>query len=53
MRKKVKGMIKNPGTTGESALVGRTGGYHETWDVGSANDRKKKQKLSGMNRPST
>ncbi|MEW6696123.1 MAG: hypothetical protein ACOY35_09020 [Bacillota bacterium] len=53
MTKKIKGLIKNAGTKGEAALVGKTGGYHETWDVGRASDIKKKQRLSGMNRPST
>ncbi|SHE87306.1 hypothetical protein SAMN02745133_01332 [Desulforamulus putei DSM 12395] len=53
MRKRIKGFIKNSGTTGESALVGKTGGYHATWDAGRANDMKKRQRISGINRPST
>lgn len=51
MAKKIKGFIKNAGTTGESALVGK-GGYHETWDTGRANYTKKIQRMTGVNRPS-
>ena len=53
MSKKIRGFIKNAGTMGEAALVGQTSGYHETWDTGVANATKKRQKLTGINRPST
>ncbi|GAB6180548.1 hypothetical protein JCM14036_18670 [Desulfotomaculum defluvii] len=52
MSKRIKGFRKNPGTTGESALVSKTGGYHDTWDTG-VNSIKKSQRLRGINRPST
>ena len=52
MAKRIRGFVKNPGTTGESALVGKIGGYHDTWDTG-INSVKKRQRLTGINRPST
>ncbi|WP_155894489.1 hypothetical protein [Desulfotomaculum nigrificans] len=52
MRKRVKGFIKNSGTIGETAYVGRSGGYHQTWDTGRAGFQKRMQRLSGINRPS-
>ncbi|MDO7786007.1 hypothetical protein [Desulforamulus aquiferis] len=51
MAKRIKGLLKNAGTTGEGSLVGK-GGYHETWDTGKANYIKKIQKMTGINRPS-
>ncbi|WP_169843608.1 hypothetical protein [Desulforamulus ferrireducens] len=53
MSKKIRGFIKNAGTKGEAALVGRTGGYHETWETGAANYSKKRQRITGINRPAT
>lgn len=52
MIRKIKGLVKNAGTTGRSAFVGKTGGYHDTWDTGKASLRKYMQKLKGINRPS-
>ncbi|WP_156779651.1 hypothetical protein [Desulforamulus reducens] len=52
MPKRFKGLIKNSGTTGEGTLVGKYGGYHDTWDTGT-NNIKKRQRLTGINRPST
>ena len=53
MRKRIRGFMKNAGTRGEVALVGKFGGYHETWDTGRANAIKKMQRITGINRPST
>jgi hypothetical protein len=48
---KIRGLVKNPGTTGNAAYVGRTGGYHDTWDTGRASYRKRIQKITGINKP--
>ena len=51
VRKRIKGWVKNPGSAGEASLVGRTGGYHDTWETGKAHFKKYQQKLRGVNRP--
>lgn len=51
MVKRIRGFIKNPGTTGESAYVGSVGGYHQTWAAGKAARNKQTQKIEGPSQP--
>jgi hypothetical protein len=47
MRKKIKGFIKSCGRTGTTKT-----GYQELWDTGRAHNKKMKNKITGINRPS-
>lgn len=52
MPKRVKGILKNAGTTGPTALTGGKG-YRNPWDTGKASYYNRLSKIRGINRPST
>jgi hypothetical protein len=52
MRKRVRGLLKNAGTSGSTAVT-TVYGYREPWKTGKASYGKKLQRIGGPNWPST
>ena len=51
MPKRIRGVIKNPGTSTPASLT-TAYGYRSPWDVGKASYNKRIQRIRGVNRPS-
>ncbi|GAB6157748.1 hypothetical protein JCM39194_09480 [Desulfotomaculum varum] len=47
MRKRIRGSLKHTGSIREA------GGYQAVWETGRAAETKKRQRISGINRPAT